>query len=122
MSRAPGLAWPVASSVWALVVAAVALAQVDSPLRPALLLSFLLVGPGLALVRLLHLGDLLAELTLACALGVVLTTFVSAGLAYSGYWVPGVGLALLICMTLAANSVEALRITTARRAASEAQR
>jgi hypothetical protein len=114
MSLPVPLLWPMASSVWTLGAGFAVLVTPGSPLRPLLLLSFLLVGPGLALVRLLRIGDFVMELTLALALGIVLATLVSGTMAYSGHWLPMLALAVLMCITLAANSVEALMVKAAR--------
>lgn len=109
------LLWPTASSLWMIGAGIAVVAAPASPLRAVLLLSFLLLGPGLALVRLLRIGDFVMELTLALALGIVLSTLVSGTMAYAGHWVPMLGLAVLMCITLAANSVEELRFRAARR-------
>ncbi|MDQ5833112.1 MAG: hypothetical protein M3550_08655 [Actinomycetota bacterium] len=109
------LLWPTASSLWTLGAGIAVVATPASPLRAFLLLSFLLVLPGLALVRFLRIGDFVMELTLALALGIVLSTLVSGTMAYAGQWVPMLGLAVLMCITLAANAVEALRVRAAHR-------
>jgi hypothetical protein len=83
-----------------------------APLRPLVVLAFLLVCPGLALVRLLRIGEAVTELTLGVALSVALAVVVPVAMLYAGDWSPKQSLALLIAATLAASVPELLRPRT----------
>lgn len=109
------LLWPTACSLWTIAVGTVVLVAPGSPIRAILVLSFLLVGPGISLIRLLDLRDIVLELTLACSVGIMLATLVASAMAYSGGWFPRLGLAVLMFITLGASLVDALRARAALR-------
>jgi hypothetical protein len=58
------------------------------PLQPVITVWFLLFCPGMAFVRLLAIGDRIAELTLAIALSVALDTLVSETMVLARVWSP----------------------------------
>jgi uncharacterized membrane protein len=95
--------WPVASAGLALAVLAVVVAELDSPLRPALVLPFLLLAPGMAVVRLLRIPDSAAVLMLAVALSLALAGLVAGTMVYTGTWSPVGGFVGLTLFTLAGN-------------------
>jgi hypothetical protein len=99
--------WPTALVLWAALVVAVVFADVEGPLRPVLVLSFLLVCPGLALVRLLRITDRVTEITLAVAVSLALNTIVPGVMLYLGAWSPRIGLLILIAIMAAATAYEA---------------
>ncbi len=103
------LLWPAASVVSTVATAAVVLSDVAPRARAPFVLSFLVVCPGMALVRLLRLGDRIAEWTLAIALSIVLAILVSGVMLYAGKWSPLHGLAILVGMTLAATVADVAR-------------
>jgi hypothetical protein len=86
-----------------------AIAESQTPARPALMLAFVLVSPGLALVRLLRLGDRVAELTLVLALSAALAVLVPSVLLYADLWSPRAACAALLGIVLAATAVETAR-------------
>ena len=86
--------------------AAYAAFDLASPLRVLVILAFLLLVPGTAIIRLLRLDELAAEVALATGLSVSLAGMVAGVLLYAGAWSPGATLAILICVTLAAVGVE----------------
>jgi hypothetical protein len=86
----------------AVLAGAVEAAGLQSPLRVAAILWFVLVCPGMAFVRLLDLEDAAAEIALAVALSIALATAVGGAALYSGLWAPGATLAILIAITIAA--------------------
>ena len=108
--RLPGAVrpWPALAGIAALAVAVTVYGDVDGWLRSPLVVSFLLVFPGLAVVRLLRLADRLAELTLGIALSVALAVIASSAMLYSGAWSPKLMLALLLAVTLAGAAIELL--------------
>jgi uncharacterized membrane protein len=100
MIRVSGF-WPTLILISALAVGLLTMTSIASPLRPMLALWFLLVCPGMAFVRLLHLRDSLAEWTLAVALSFALDALVVEIMLYSGLWSPKWGLAVLIGLSMA---------------------
>ncbi len=57
-------------------------------IRPFLILVFLLVCPGLTVVRFLQLHEVIIEWLLALALSITIDAFVAGILLYSGRWSP----------------------------------
>jgi len=80
--------------------------------RPITAFWFILICPGMALVRLLHLDDVLVEVTLALGLSLALDALVATVILYSGRWSPRLILFLLAAVSLAA--VVAGRLMSAR--------
>jgi uncharacterized membrane protein len=101
--------WPLLTVIAATAVAAVVFADVDSPLRPALVLAFVLVCPGMALARLLDIVDPIAELALAVALSFALVAIVPGAMLYAGSWSPRLALLILIAITLGATVIDIRR-------------
>ncbi|MCK6209402.1 hypothetical protein KZX45_02460 [Georgenia sp. EYE_87] len=89
-----------------ILASAIALAAYFLPFPPvpraAVELSFLLVCPGLALVRILRLPSRLAVASLAVALSLVLDQVVAMVAMYAGGWSPGAALVALAVLTVAA--------------------
>lgn len=73
---------------------------IESPLRLIITLSFLLVCPGMAFVRLLRLDESYYEWTLAIALSISLDAIVACILLYTGFWSVKLGLEILIMLSL----------------------
>jgi hypothetical protein len=96
----------IASAILAGVLAA---SGTHSPVRVAVTLWFLLVCPGMALVRLLALDDAAAELALAVALSIALAVGAGGVLLYSGRWSPGTTLGILIAITVTAAAAPLAR-------------
>lgn len=67
----------------------------SSSFRVAIVFWFMLVCPGMAFVRLLHLRGLLMELTLAIGLSIALDTIVAEGMVLAKRWSPEGGLVAL---------------------------
>ena len=64
-------------------------------IRAAVTLAFMAAGPGMALMGLLRLDDLLLELSLALALSLVLETIIAMAMLLLNRWVPSAGLGVL---------------------------
>jgi len=64
-------------------------------IRAAATLAFMAMGPGMAVMGLLRLDDLLLELSLALALSLVLETIIAMAMLLLNRWVPSAGLAVL---------------------------
>ena len=91
----------------ALALAALAAQAVHagSPLRAVVVLVFLVLAPGYAVVRLLRLPDRLVELTLAVALSIALDSLVALGYLYAGLaWIAWT-LATLVALTVGASAL-----------------
>jgi hypothetical protein len=76
---------PAVAIALALAAGAVTLGA-PAPLRPAVVLVFLAIGPGLALVGLLGLDDPLEELLLVVGASLVLDLLVAEALVLTGAW------------------------------------
>jgi len=92
----PDRVWPVAIMLSAAFVGALAVGGAGPPLRPIAILGFLAVCPGMAIIRLLQLEDVLTELTLAVALSIALDSLVAGTMLYVGWWSPSWALGLLL--------------------------
>ncbi len=92
----PDRAWPIAIMLSAALVGALAVGGAGSPLRPIATLGFLSICPGMAVVRLLRLEDVLTELTLAVAFSIALDSLVAGTMLYAGWWSPEWSLGLLL--------------------------
>jgi hypothetical protein len=77
-------AWPWVVGVSAAVTAFIVYLDLEFALRPVVVLWFLLVCPGMALVRPLRLGDRGSELAIAIALSLALDTLVAGAMVYAG--------------------------------------
>jgi cytochrome c oxidase subunit IV len=98
--RTPDL-WPAVLLLSTLAVGVTTFGDLQGPVRTLVSLWFLLVCPGMALVRLMHVPGRLMELSLAVALSVALGTIVSSTLVYAHQWSPEVGLGALMAVTVA---------------------
>jgi len=67
----------------------------SSSFRVAIVFWFMLVCPGMAFVRLLHLRGPIVELTLAIALSIALDTIVAESMVLAKRWSPQWGLVAL---------------------------
>lgn len=110
-TSAASFAWLAISTAWAaLAILAVGL-DVDELVRVPAVLGFVLLCPGLALVRALGLRSLGVQLSVAVALSMALVVLVPAALLYAGVWSPVAALAILISVTLGAAVTEVLLAT-----------
>jgi len=91
---------PIAVLAGAALAALVVWGSVTPALRGPVVLAFLLVGPGMALVHLLRLRDPLAEMCLAVALSIALDTLVASAFLYAGAWSPSTILVALIAVAV----------------------
>jgi hypothetical protein len=107
VSRVAAL-WPTVIAASALATLGVTYAGVGAPLRPLVALWFLAVCPGMALVRLLGLQDLLSEVVLAIAVSLSLETIVALIMIYTGAWSPQRSLDIIVGITLAGAGTQAL--------------
>lgn len=78
----------------------------SAPVRPAVTSWFLLVCPGMALVRLLPDRGLLVRLVLAVAASLVLETLLATFMLEANAWAPGATLAILLLVSVAATVLD----------------
>ena len=105
--------WSVLAS--SIAVVSLVVLDVDSAIRPVVVVAFLIVAPGTAIVRLLKIPDRIAELTLGIALSAAVDGTVPGVLMYAGFWSSDLALLIVIGITLAATFLEARsrRLTSA---------
>lgn len=95
------LLWPVIIILSAAAASLVALVPTGAFARPVVVLWFLLICPGMMLVRFFHLREPVLEWALAVALSLVIDTVVAGILLYAGRWSPGGAFALVLGLTVA---------------------
>jgi len=100
--------WPALIMLSAAGIALVFFAGVAAPARPFVALWFLLLCPGMALVRLLRVGAIAVELSLAIALSLALDTLVAGVMIYTGTWAPERGLIVLIAISVLGAALQAI--------------
>ena len=93
------LAWPALIAGSAAATALTVYGDALSPLRPVIVLWFLVVCPGMAYVRLLRLGNAVTTWTLAVALSFGINSLIAMVMVYTGWWRPEHGLAVLLAVT-----------------------
>jgi hypothetical protein len=108
--RAP---WAVVA-VAAVAAPAAALAGAPAVVRIPVVLLFLLLGPGMAFVPFLDLGDPVAELTVAVGISVAVDLVVAMAMLYAGAWSPAATLVVLAAVALCGAVVQ--RVKEARAA------
>ncbi len=86
-----------ASVISVVVVTAI---ELPAPIRAPIVIWFIAICPGMALVRLLRLDQPAVEVMLAIALSVAIGGLVPAALLYAGRWSPPWTLAILIAITI----------------------
>ncbi len=83
-SRLLAWSWPVVIIASAVAVNVVVANESQTAIRPALVLWFLLVCPGMAFVRLLRMTSIAVEIALGIGLSLALATIVTGSLLYAG--------------------------------------
>jgi hypothetical protein len=102
-------------ALWAVVaVAAVAapvaaLTGAPAAVRVPVVLVFLLLGPGMAFVPLLDLGDPVAELTVAVGVSLAVDLAVALAMLYAGAWSPPTTLVVLAALALSGAAAQLLK-------------
>ncbi|MFN8173587.1 MAG: hypothetical protein U0T02_00810 [Solirubrobacteraceae bacterium] len=108
---------PVIAALAAGAAVALSLADVGGIPRHVVVLAFLLLGPGLAVVGLLGLRDPVAEWTIALALSVVIDGLVAGIGLYAHAWSPERTLVIVAALTVACCAVQLARAAVAPRPA-----
>lgn len=83
-SRLLARAWPIVIIASAAAVTVVVTSNSQTAIRPALVLWFMFVCPGMAFIRLLRITSIAVEIALAIALSLALATIVTGSLLYAG--------------------------------------
>jgi len=96
----------------AILACAVMLAGAPTPIRAVVVACFGLFVPGGAVVPLLGLSDLAAQLTLCLAVSLSLDLAVACALVYAGAWSPPAGIVILAAFALAGAGHQARRAHT----------
>jgi hypothetical protein len=99
--------WPWIVLASSIAVVSFVVLDVDSAIRPFVVVAFLIVAPGTSIVRLLKIPDRIAELTLGIALSAAVDGTVPGVLMYAGFWSSDLALLIVIGITLAATFLEA---------------
>ena len=71
------------------------------PLREVVILTYLAVGPGAAIVWLARIADRATQLSLVVPLSLAVDALVATGLLYAGIWSPTLAFAVVAAITLA---------------------
>ena len=100
--------WPVLILLSSLASVGVTFADWQSPIRALLILWFIVICPGMGLVRLLRLHDPLAEFMFAIGLSIALATIVASAILYADLWSPPLILAILATISIAGAFVQLL--------------
>ncbi len=98
--------WPVVIILTALAAGLLTITNTANPVRIAVDMWFLLVCPGMMLVRFLNLREPLIEWTLAVALSVVVDALVASAMLYTGRWSPTGAFAILLGFTVVGALVQ----------------
>lgn len=80
--------WPAAIVLSTIAAGLVTFVSPGTILRPALLMWFLFVCPGMTVVRFFRLSETVMEWTLAIALSFAIDAFIAGILLYAGWWSP----------------------------------
>jgi hypothetical protein len=102
-ARAP---WALVLAASCVAVATTTYAWTSSPARPAVTTWFLLVCPGMALVRLLPARGAVTLLVLAVATSLALETLLAEAMLEATAWSPNATLAVLIALTATGAGIQ----------------
>jgi uncharacterized membrane protein YadS len=100
--------WPVILIISTVATAVMFYTNSPSVLRPWLVLWFLLVCPGKAMVRIFEVQESLLEWVLSIALSISLAGIISTIQIYTHTWSPAINLGILIGLTLGGVIVQSM--------------
>ena len=106
MTRLP-LLWPLVIVLSALAAGLVNFVTPDTAGRPIIVMGFLFICPGMALVRFFRLNEPIAQWSLAIALSFSLEALVAGIQMYTGRWSPPTTLMILIGLCLISATTQA---------------
>src|SRR5205814_303064 len=105
---------PIAIVGSSLLACSLVLADVSGPIRPVVVLTFLCLVPGAAVVRLFELDSWPVQAGLALALSLALTGVSAGVLLYANLWSPGAVVLIVAVVSVSATVQEAGGISTVR--------
>lgn len=94
-------AWPAAIAGPTVVLAALWLAGIDGPIRALVAFWFLLVCPGMAIVGLFGIRDLVTRIVAAVALSLSIDCLVAMAMVYRVGWSPTGGFVVVAAISIA---------------------
>lgn len=100
--------WPVLLTASALLCGSLFFADLETPVRPLVGFWFLLVCPGMAIVRVFDVQNALLEWVLAMALSIALSGIISNIQIYTATWSPTFAMGVLIGLTLVGVLIQGL--------------
>jgi hypothetical protein len=103
-------AWAVVTLASWIAVVVVTAIELPAPIRAPIVIWFVAICPGMALVRLLRLDQPAIEVMLAIALSLSLGGLVPAALLYAGRWSPAWTLAILAAITIGALAADPILV------------
>ena len=106
-------AWPLCILLFTLAVTLITFVFPDNGARPAVIMAFLFVIPGMAVVRFFRIEDIAIELMLALALSFSIDAFTAGIVLYAGQWSQKNILSFLIglCLSSAVAQLAIVRPT-----------
>lgn len=99
--------WSIFLTLSVMVTALVLLDGIESPIRSAIILGFVLFCPGMVIVRWLRLHDVLAEIAIAVGVSLAMCTITGTVMIYVGRWNPQAGIGFLLIFTLVGTLIAA---------------
>ena len=100
--------WPAIIMLSAIAAGLVTFVFTSTALRPMIVMWFLFVSPGMAVVGFFRLGEQVVKWTLAVALSFAIDGIVAGIVLYAGRWSPAGILSILIGLSLSAGLVQCL--------------
>lgn len=100
--------WIVVILVMTLAAGIAAALALPLPLRPAVIVPFALLCPGMALIRLVRIPSHLGEVTLGIALSIAIDGLVAGALLYANAWSPAWTFTILVGITLVGLALDPL--------------
>lgn len=96
-----GWLWTIFIGILAVAAQVVVLTQAGPDVRIPVIFCFLLLCPGLAIVRFMGLASALMQLTLAIGVSLTLDTLIAGLFVYAGHWSAAAALSVIVQLTLA---------------------
>jgi hypothetical protein len=88
--------WPLTLILSTIAVGFVTFVITDLVVRPIIVMWFLFVCPGMAVIRFLRFNEIVTEWALALALSIAIDAIIAAIFLYAGMWSPNSVLVLLM--------------------------
>lgn len=102
--------WPLGIIVSTIAVIFFAIVMPGTPIQPLSVFWFLVFCPGMAWIRLLHLQQLITELTLGIAVGLSIDAIVVGIFLYAHAWFPSAMLIVLAVLTVVGAAIQCYQL------------